>query len=177
MTARTATSTAEMARTLTGRLTALARAHDLIRPAITQDVRYAASADLYDLVKAVLSPHLSSEENQIRIDGTRIEIGPTAGTAFALIMHELATNAVKYGALSVPEGRVEIAWKMIENQLTFSWAETGGPLITDMPERVGFGSQLSRVSARGQLGGDIAFDWQPAGLQIRLTASLDRLQH
>jgi two-component sensor histidine kinase len=177
MTARSSQSPADMARTLTGRLTALARAHELIRPAVTTDLRYTAAATLGELAEAVLSPYRPAEDSQVFVQGPKVEIGPTGATAFALVMHELATNAAKYGALSTSEGQVDISWGVLENQLVLRWNETGGPVIAGSPQRTGFGSQLAQVAARGQLGGSISFDWQYTGVRVVLTAAIDRLRH
>ncbi|KKM24804.1 hypothetical protein LCGC14_1601460, partial [marine sediment metagenome] len=98
-----------------------------------------------------------------------------ATTGFALILHELATNAAKYGALSEPDGKVLVQGDMSDDTLTLIWTETGGPELTGPPQRSGFGSQLARLSATGQLGGTIDHDWRREGVEIRLTALRDRL--
>ena len=174
MTARTAKNTDEMARALSGRLLALARAHELIRSAITPDAHPAKTARLLELVSAVVAPHVSGRD-QLHIDGPDIEIGPTAATSLALVLHELGTNAAKYGSLSAAEGRLDVSWRATLDGLVLTWTESGGPRIENLPTRTGFGSQLARMSAGGQLGGEISFDWKPAGACIVLRAAAERL--
>jgi two-component sensor histidine kinase len=176
MTARRAKSTVEMAEALTGRLMALARSHELIRPAITGTVHGAGTATLHELVMAVVAPHLSSDTDQLRIQGPDLQVGPGAATSLALVLHELATNAAKYGALSASEGCLEVEWRIADGVLMLAWTERGGPSIEKPPEHKGFGSQLARTSASGQLGGRIAYDWTPAGVRITLTINLRALQ-
>ena len=175
-TARTAATTAEMAQMLTGRLNALARAHDLIRSAISTDTIEAAAAALDELIAVVLKPHLTAAGDQLTVDGTEITVGPTAATSLALVFHELATNAIKYGALSVPEGRLDIGWQRQGEALVLTWTESGGPPITEPPSRAGFGNRLAQLSAGGQLGGGIAYDWNRAGVRITLRAAMERLR-
>lgn len=176
MTARSARSTAEMAEALGGRLMALARSHDLIRPAITDEAGGLEVATLRELVTAVVAPHLAVSDDQLRLRGPDVEIGPGAATSFALMLHELATNSAKYGALSVSQGRLDICWEVGVEGLKLTWGESGGPAIDSPPERKGFGSQLARRSASGQLGGSIAYDWKPTGVQITVTAPLEGLR-
>jgi len=176
MTARCATSTAEMAQALTGRLMALARSHELIRPAIGGEAHGPEAATLHELVTAVVAPHLSPEGDQLRTGGPDVQIGPNAATSLALVLHELATNAAKYGALSVLEGRLEIEWRIATDALTVTWTERGGPAIEKPPERKGFGSQLARTSVGSQLGGSIAYDWTAEWGRIVLAAPLGCLQ-
>lgn len=176
MGARTAASAKGMADTLKGRLLALARAHELIRPAITAEAPAAETATLHELVTAVVAPHLSPDAGQPSIRGPEAQAGANASTSLALILHELATNAAKYGALSVPEGHLAVEWRLAAGALTLIWTEQGGPAIERPPERNGFGSQLARMSASGQLGGNIVYDWTATGVQITLAVPLERLQ-
>lgn len=101
--------------------------------------------------------------------------GPTGATSLALVLHELATNAVKYGSLSVSGGKLTIASRIADGTLTLIWIERDGPAIAGPPSHKGFGESLARMSARGQLGGDIAYVWNSEGVEITLNASLSRL--
>lgn len=176
-TARHSETPQDMADALTGRFIALARAHGLIQAAVNDDGSYAATALLGDLVGSVVFPHLTSDdEGQLTTEGPAVHVGPTAATSLALIMHELATNAVKYGALSVPQGRLNVSWRTDGDGLLLKWRETGGPLIASPPERRGFGSQLARMSSERQLGGSIAYDWKKQGVEITLAAGFDQLR-
>ena len=102
-------------------------------------------------------------------------IGGDTMTSFALVFHELATNAAKYGALSTAGGQVAISWSMGEGELLIVWRERGGPAVKAAPVREGFGSQLARRSVHGQLGGQLAYDWDPDGLVVRLSVAAERL--
>lgn len=178
LTARNAATPRDMADTIQGRLGALASAHQLIMPQ-----RGATTArqhtTLDELVRSVLSPHIdpakAGDERRVEIDGPEISVGADAATNLALVVHELATNAAKYGALSVPGGRVRISWAAPKDKLALSWEEAGGPPVKAPPKREGFGSVLARRSVKGQLGGDLAFHWNPEGLAVVLSASVERL--
>jgi two-component sensor histidine kinase len=99
----------------------------------------------------------------------------TAVMSLALALHETATNAVKYGALSEPNGAIHIKWETQGDELRLEWEETGGPVIVVSPSALGFGSVLTERSIIGQLGGKIEYDWQRSGLKLRITVPLDRL--
>ena len=88
---------------------------------------------------------------------------------FALIFHELATNASKYGALSAADGRVAITAELVGDDYRVVWRETGGPRVTSAPAVEGFGSTLSKVSVEGQLGGTLIREWLPEGLLVTMT--------
>ena len=96
----------------------------------------------------------------------------SAVTNFALLLHEFATNAAKYGALSVPDGHIEIVSSQADNKILLTWHERGGPRIDRRVDHEGFGSILARMTVTGQFDGTIERDWQPDGLCISL--SLDR---
>jgi two-component sensor histidine kinase len=95
----------------------------------------------------------------------------------ALLLHEFTTNAAKYGALSAPEGRVEVRCEVVGDRLLLKWNERGGPTVADQIGADGFGSVLIRSAIEGQLGGVIARDWRPEGLAFRLSLALDRLSN
>ncbi|MBD3624105.1 MAG: GAF domain-containing protein, partial [Rhodobacteraceae bacterium] len=175
MTARNSTDVNEMATALSGRLMSLARAHELITTSITSNQTTVAPASLDALVSAVMDPHIAERPEALHASGPEVEIGPTAATSVALILHELATNAAKYGALSTATGRVDLSWTRDDQRVTLTWRETGGPDLAGAPQRTGFGSQLARLSATGQLGGGIEYTWNPGGVEIVLTAALERL--
>lgn len=176
MTARTATSPQQMASTLTGRLRALANAHDLIRPSVASEDQSSHFTNVRALVERILAAHISSGQSQVSLEGPEILVGATGATSFALVLHEVATNAAKHGSLSQATGRVSITWRIEEEHMVLTWLERGGPPIAGPPTRRGFGAELAQMSARGQLGGDIHKVWSPEGLEITLRASLERLQ-
>lgn len=177
MTARTAPSVQAMSEALKGRLSALAKAHELIRPAIKSDVEHSENASLRPLIEEVIRPHMDPNgEHQIELEGPEIELGANASTSLALIFHELATNAAKYGALSSPEGHISINWSVPNGHMELEWKEHVFGSEIQPPNSNGFGSTLARASATGHLGGSISFDWRPGGLHIKVNAPLERLQ-
>ncbi|WP_325063125.1 PAS domain S-box protein [Halovulum marinum] len=177
MTARRAGSVDEMAASLHGRLLALARAHELIGSSISANRSHSAPTQLAPLIERIMTPHVGGRPDAMHLSGPPVPVGPSAATSFALIFHELATNAAKYGALSSATGSVAIAWEHTGDGLRLTWTETGGPAVQGEPVRGGFGSQLARLSASGQLGGTIDYEWSRDGVKIYLSAANDRLAH
>ena len=175
MTARAASTPAEMAVALNGRLMAMSRAHDLLRSVVTARLGQGESASLQDLVRVVLEPHLPPQRERIRVTGPALQVGPKAATSLGLVLHEFATNAAKYGALSSAEGELEVAWSAGNDHLVLSWQEMGGPAVEGPPSRKGFGTQLARLGVTGQLGGRLHHDWRPSGVVLRLELPLDQL--
>ncbi len=181
LSARSAATPKEYAKSLGGRLDALALAHELILPAPPgEDTPKAEPARLDDLLEKILSPytgkHDSAAASRLDMRGPPVALGPQAVTTFALIIHELATNAAKYGSLSVEDGALRISWACDAQNLTMTWQETGGPAIAGPPTSQGFGTVLSNHSVRVQLGGSLTHQWDTAGLSVELSAPLQRLQ-
>ena len=178
LSARNAATPKDMASTVQGRLGALASAHKLIMPQRGATTPRQQTT-LGELALAVLAPYINpadaGDASRVEIGGPEIPVGADAATNLALVMHELATNAAKYGALSVPGGRVRISWAVPNGKLALSWEEAGGPPIKAPPEREGFGSVLARRSVKGQLAGDLVFHWNPGGLAVLISASVERL--
>jgi two-component sensor histidine kinase len=175
MTSRSAETKEDMARELTHRLTALGRAHDLVRPVPGQTEN---AALLGDLITVLLMPYddLGAFAGRIRVSVPRMGIGEGAATNLALVLHELATNSVKHGALSSEGGLLDVACLIEEDEAVIVWTERGGPMVRPPAAGDGFGSKLlERIMTHG-LGGSIAYDWSPEGLIARLrirTARLD----
>ncbi|WP_075218003.1 PAS domain-containing protein [Mongoliimonas terrestris] len=177
MTARAAPSVEEMASTLKGRLGALAKAHELIRSAIIPEADHLEKTSLLTLIQEIVRPHLDgSKGDQLTLEGHELSVGVSAATSLALILHELATNAAKYGALADADGRLKIKWGVLDGHLQLYWDEHVTEPAVRPPSRQGFGSKLAHLSATGQLGGSIAYDWQRTGVKISLTLPLDQLQ-
>lgn len=168
MTARGATDPAEMARALQGRLISLSRAHDLIRPAMTDDDG-ANYQDIFlaDLVTMLVEPYRKPGIENLAIEGPALRLGVNSTTHVALLVHELTTNASKYGALSEPGGRLSVGWTMDGETLDLAWVETGGPDPDGPPPRPGFGSQLIALCVETQLEGELMLNWLPTGLDLR----------
>lgn len=165
------------AKTVRGRIEALGRAHDYIRPHEGgHGFEAGGSRTLHTLLEAVLAPYRDGPDGErIRIHGFDPPIGPGAATAFALACHEFATNAVKYGALSTLEGFIVIECRAEGEVFELVWSERGGPQINRPPEREGFGATLARRSVAGDLGGSVKLDWAREGLTIRVSAPVERL--
>ncbi len=173
--ARSATTTTEMARDLTQRLSALGRAHNFIHPATDQ-----ADSNkqlLGSLVEVLLAPYAEDRSGRARVHvvGPDVRVGEGSVTTLALIMHELATNAVKYGALSAPDGVLDISSTMRGEEVDIVWTERGGPPVAPSRGAAGFGSKLVAQSMAGKLGGDVTYDWQREGLVVTLRMSKRRL--
>ena len=172
--ARSAATTTEMARDLTGRLTALGRAHDLVRP-----IPGAAEnkAELGDLLTVLLAPYgdQGGTGERVHIALPKLRVGEAAATTLALVVHELATNSIKYGALSVADGKLDVSCTAADGGAVLIWTERGGPPTAAPTGPAGFGSRLVAQSVAGQLGGSIAFDWQPEGVVVTLRMSKARL--
>ena len=179
LSARSAATPKELAQTVQGRLGALATAHQLIRPGYSLALATKRETTLGKLVRKILSPYDdpagTGENARTEIDGPEITVGAEAATNIALVVHELATNAAKYGALSVAGGRVHVSWAVTKRRLALSWKEIGGPTIMAPPQREGFGSVLARRSVSGQLDGDLIFQWNPVGLVVLVSANMERL--
>ncbi|MET0527567.1 MAG: PAS domain-containing protein [Microvirga sp.] len=175
MTARTATDPKEMANALRGRLSALSRAHELVQPAAISHQGIGSEVDLGRLCEAVIEPYRQGDQSRIAIEGPSVHVGSNATTSLALVLHELATNAGKYGSLSLPEGHLSLRWAVHDELVDFMWIETGGPIIEAEPQFEGFGTQLSQRSIAGQLGGTLDREWLMEGLRVHMTLPLDRL--
>jgi PAS domain S-box-containing protein len=150
---------AELKSAIEGRLRALANAHTLLAQS-----RW-AGADLRNLALEELSPYCAEDDDssRARIEGPSLMLEQQPAQAIALALHELTTNAVKYGALSIPSGRIAVSWRLQSgNRLFVRWVETGGPAVTP-PTRKGFGTRvMTRICE--QLNGELNFDWRADGL-------------
>ncbi|MGL3608596.1 sensor histidine kinase [Rhizobium sp. G187] len=176
MTARNSATVAGMATSLQGRLQALAKAHELVQPVISNDTTSREALHLAALLQELISPHIDPASDRVSMAGPDILVGPKASASLALIFHELATNASKYGAFREPDGRLDVRWAEDGAELRVSWVEDLGHAAMKAPNSEGFGSKLARMSATHQLGGSIAFDWQPTGLTIALILSAAHLE-
>ena len=175
ITARSTQTSKEMAHELTLRLTALGRAHDLVRPVPGQTDD--PSALLGDLLTVLLAPYddLGAFSGRIRVSVPRMSVGESAVTTFALIIHELATNSLKYGALSVDTGTLDVSCSAHDDAVTVVWTEAGGPKVVPPTGPRGFGSKLIERSITEQLRGSIEQDWAEHGLIVTLHVDPKRL--
>ena len=124
------------------------------------------SADLSDVVRAVLAPFDDATEARIELVGPTLDVDGGHVTTVALALHELATNAVKHGALSVPGGHVRVCWRREDDDIVMEWTEQGGPPVTP-PQRLGFGSMM--IEALGSADGEKKMNFRPEGLHCRFT--------
>ncbi len=152
-----------------GRLRALAEAHNLLSTEKWQ------GSDLQDVIARVLQPYLINNPQRVRMLGPSVPLPPRLAVVLSMILHEIATNAAKYGALSNDTGTVTLDWEIIEEQgrkLRLIWTEAGGPPVT-APVQRGFGSRLIERSARDQLGGEATVDFLPRGVVATVTCALN----
>ena len=174
LTGRSAQSVADMTGELTQRLTALGRAHDLVRPLPGAQGK---AALLGDLLAVLLAPYdeTAAFSGRIRVAVTRMGVGERTATTLAMVVHELATNSVKHGALSTELGTLDVSGSVDGEYLTVTWAEDGGPPVKGQPEMKGFGSQMIARSMSRHFAGSLTYEWQPSGLVATLRMRQDRL--
>ncbi|WP_237438157.1 sensor histidine kinase [Alteraurantiacibacter buctensis] len=155
----------EFAGELQSRVSALGRAHELVRPHSEKSQPQIKTESLRALIEDVLSPYVAMSEGRIRIVGDDVRIDDRGATPIALLVHELATNAIKYGSLSVDEGTVDIAITRAREDCELTWVERGGPHIEGVPTHAGFGTRLAEMSVVHQLGGTLSRQWSREGLE------------
>lgn len=167
LTSRSTATAKEMAEMLTGRLAALGRAHSLVRPLPGHQ---GDAALLGDLLSILLSPYedMGAFSDRIRVAVPRMGVGNGSATSLALVVHELATNSLKYGALSADTGTLDLSGSSIGEDLELVWIERGGPPVEPTDGEDGYGSRLVNKSVSGQLGGSISYDWSEEGVVITL---------
>ena len=169
MSARGASDVGGLVKTVTARVHALARSHALTLNAFADDKGVALEA----LIRAVLEPY-EGQADAFTLDGPSVRLSSRHGNTVALMLHELATNAAKYGALTAPKGRIAIAWRVEEaddgDTLRFEWTEKGGPAVVQ-PSHQGFGTQLIDRMLAGE-SGMIEREWPSSGARIRLSLPL-----
>src|SRR5665213_1373462 len=153
-----------------GRLGALAEAHNLLSTEKWQ------GSELKDVINRVLQPYLINNPGRMRMFGPGVPLSPRLAVVLSMIVHEIATNAAKYGALSNETGTVTLNWEVIEegvrSKLRLIWTETGGAHVV-APVQRGFGSRLIERSARDQLGGEATVDFLPRGVVCTVICALE----
>ena len=145
-----------------GRVQALARAHSLL-----SESRW-RGANMFELIREELAPYCATNFDRVRISGSSLLLEPSTAQALALALHELATNAAKYGALSLPSGSVEVVWELKAAKLELQWSERGGPAV-EQTISGGFGIRVIKASVESQLGGAVEFDWRHDGLHCLIS--------
>jgi PAS domain S-box-containing protein len=147
-----------------GRLSALSAAHDVLTRQSWE------AAPIGSIVAEAVAPHHAGD-GRLTAEGPPIDLEPKRAVALGLAMHELATNAVKYGALSTPEGRVEVRWTTTDGTLRLTWRETGGPRVV-APARRGFGARLLEQGLAEELRGRVRLEFRPEGVLCVVEAAL-----
>jgi PAS domain S-box-containing protein len=157
-----AATTEDFIATVEGRVHALAATHNLL-----SSTRW-EGADLGKIVEEEMAPYHANHRQRVITSGPAVILLPATAQAVALALHELATNAAKYGALSTETGTLSVAWRAQGDALVLDWTETGGPPAAE-PARLGFGLTIVRSSIEAQFRGGVSYDWQPEGLRCRLS--------
>ena len=177
LTARSDPASKPFAAAFRERLGALARAHEYVRPHSPDSAPAVAGQTVLGLMRLLMAAYTEGGRERVAITGDDVEIGERTATALALIMHEQATNAVKYGGLSQAGGQVALTGIRADGRYTLTWAESGGPTVASPPSRKGFGTVLAERSIAGQLDGVLEHDWAPGGLVMRLDVPVANLRH
>jgi PAS domain S-box-containing protein len=149
------------------RINALARAHEFVRPHTETSRPTVGAMTLHAFLTDLFRPYeVADGQPRVVVSGDDAVFDDQAATSVALLFHELATNAAKYGALSRDEGRVSLYTREIGDRFVLEWAEHGGPNVEGAPDHAGFGSTLALLSVEGQLGGRLEQQWRPEGLKV-----------
>ena len=166
---RSSSTAKEMSEDLRLRLAALNRAHDLVGPVLSDPKR---EAHLGDLLAVLLAPYAG---DRVRITVPELLVGETAATSLALVVHELATNSIKYGSLSTAAGTLNVFCLADGHEVEITWRERGGPEVLPPAGHGGYGRRLVNSAVTGQLGGSIDFKWLSEGIVVVLRTSKARL--
>lgn len=160
---------------LQSRIAALGRAHEFVRPHSELSRPLVQSESLLAVFRDILSPYPAMAEGRISLTGDDLRIDDRGATPIALLVHELATNASKYGALSVDDGTVGLSTVREGDLATIEWVERGGPPIAGEPAHSGFGTRLAEMSVVDQLGGTLDRRWDAEGLTATVRVPLRAL--
>ncbi len=163
---RTATSLTHANSAIDGRFAALGRAHDLLTRVSWEN------ATIDSTIRSAIEP-FDQGRSRFVISGEDIRIKSSAVIAFAMTLNELCTNTTKFGALSLPAGKVRLSWRVDQDRLYFEWAESGGPAVSE-PTRKSFGTRMM-TSLGQQLKGNVALDYKPSGFIYALDVPLEAL--
>ena len=171
---RSCNSAQELINTVQSRLGALSRAHELTLTDLKRD-GLPRPTTLQALIRTIVSPFECSAGERVSVVGPEIAVSGHAITPLALVFHELATNAAKYGALFTTDGTIEITLEVSGAELRLTWVERGGPALAQSPRTDGFGTRLIDGTVKGQLHGAVARQWPRDGLVISLTIPIAQL--
>ncbi len=133
------------------------------------------SAELHDVVRASLRPHLVGDHVRLDFSGPPLRLKPKSAVAVSMALHELATNALKYGALSSDAGKVALDWTTLDGRFRLLWRESGGPAVRP-PSRTGFGSRMIERGLSSELRGEVRIDYRPAGVVCTIDSPLEAIR-
>ena len=168
----TLTLPVEHHRALNARIAALARAHELL----DEKLAHQDSITLADLIDAELEPYATESPGRLQLDGEIIRLGSAQAVALGLVINELATNALKYGALSTPKGRLDVRWRNKEQRVVLEWRESDGPEVRSAAME-NFGSRLLKRLVEGQLNGSIRRELGGSGVTCVVEFALSAIDH
>lgn len=176
ITSRSSSSVEDMAKQLSHRLIALGRAQDLARPIPGSQKDAALLGDIFSVLLAPYDDR-SAFDGRIRIAVPKLGVGEAAASALALIVHELATNSIKYGALSVAEGMLDVSGDLEGDKVRIVWTEFGGPEVAPPDNHLGYGTRLVAHTIEDMLSGTISYDWSRGGALVTIEVDSELLTH
>jgi PAS domain S-box-containing protein len=178
LSAPSAATPKQFADAVRNRLAALGRAHDLTLADIAKgEGKLDRAASLSDLVQTIMAPYVTTGDHaSVVANGPSVPVRGKAVTGMALLLHEMATNAAKYGALSSQRGHIDVNWSIRRGELLLTWRETGGPPVNGQPEHEGFGTFLARLTVTGQFSGSFSRHWNKEGLTVKMSVPLESLE-
>lgn len=169
LTRRRSANLDEFAESLTARVRALSATHDLLSQSNW------SHAPVEEIVRSELAPYMEGNETHVDMSGPAVSLAPNDALSLGLAIHELATNAAKYGALSTITGRIHVTWKVLSPDLAeVYWRESGGPVVTP-PTKRGFGRDLIEKIVAGELKSQVDLQFQPGGVECRLEVPIRRI--
>lgn len=169
-TAKSAESVEAMVSKLSSRLSGLAASQSALAHADMQD-----SSDMEELCRLQLATFISSDDPRVTLDGPAFRITAGPARAIGMALHELITNAIKYGSLSVPDGTVSLNWQLDRGTLDIAWEELGGPIVSQ-PTRIGFGRRVIENMVAASTSGVVCIDYRPEGLSWKLSAPIQSIE-
>ncbi|MBV7256150.1 PAS domain-containing protein [Pacificimonas sp. WHA3] len=175
MTARSNESFREPAEELRGRIAALGRAHNFVRPHSEDSQPEFGDPTLQTLLSEIFASYPAFTDGRLSISGDDMAVSDRAATPVALVFHELATNSMKHGALGRDDGLVAVTIARNGDFVDLGWKETGGPALGGAPMRTGFGSKLIDMAINQQLGGSFDRQWAATGLELNMSVQASRL--
>lgn len=173
--ARDAPSAAALATSMQGRLAALNAAHLLAQPSSSTGRN--TEATVLAIMRQVIKPYEISSRPRFVFSGADTPVDDTVITAIALLLHELCTNAVKYGALANERGTISITTRKTGQSFAIQWVERGGNVVLQPPVGMGFGTMLTTLTVEQQMGGTIVRDWKPEGLEVNIVLAMAKVHH